>query len=164
MVTHSSILAGRIPIVRRAWWAVVYVAAKSQTRLSDEAQHRFNTPKLNLVLGQSIKKFTRALLVVQWLQFPCQCREHRCDPWSQKIPHALEQTSLCATTAEPTSPRVHVLHKRSHHNEKPAHGTQRVAQLTTTTERPRAATKTQWSQTNKSLKKIRLHGFYSFFF
>ena len=31
----------------------------------------------------------------------CQCRSHRFDPWSRKIPHASEQLSLCTTTAEP---------------------------------------------------------------
>ena len=42
----------------------------------------------------------------------CQCRRHRFDPWSGKIPHAMEQLSPC-TTIEP------VLHKTSHHGEKP---------------------------------------------
>ena len=40
MATHSSILAWRIPIERGAWRAMVHRVAKSQTRLSDEAQHR----------------------------------------------------------------------------------------------------------------------------
>ena len=31
----------------------------------------------------------------------CQCREHRLESWSGKIPHAMEQLSLCATTTEP---------------------------------------------------------------
>ena len=31
----------------------------------------------------------------------CQCRGHRFEPWSGKIPHAAEQLSLCATTTEP---------------------------------------------------------------
>ena len=30
----------------------------------------------------------------------CQCRRPRSDPWPQKIPHALEQLSPCATTTE----------------------------------------------------------------
>ena len=30
-----------------------------------------------------------------------QCRRHRFDPWSRKIPHAAEQLSLWATTIEP---------------------------------------------------------------
>ena len=39
MATHSSILAWRIPMDRGAWWEAVHGVAKSQTRLSDEAQH-----------------------------------------------------------------------------------------------------------------------------
>ena len=35
MVTHSSILAWRIPMDREAWRATVHGVAKSQTRLSD---------------------------------------------------------------------------------------------------------------------------------
>ena len=31
----------------------------------------------------------------------CQCRRHRFDPWSRKIPHATEQLNPCATTTEP---------------------------------------------------------------
>ena len=33
MATHSSILAWRIPMNRKAWWATVHRVAKSQTRL-----------------------------------------------------------------------------------------------------------------------------------
>ena len=35
MVTHSSILAWRMPMDKGAWWATVHGVAKSQTRLSD---------------------------------------------------------------------------------------------------------------------------------
>ena len=35
MVTHSSILAWRIPMDREAWRATVHGVAKSQTRLRD---------------------------------------------------------------------------------------------------------------------------------
>ena len=34
MVTHSSVLAWRIPMDGRGWWATVHGVAKSQTRLS----------------------------------------------------------------------------------------------------------------------------------
>ena len=39
MAIHSSILAWRIPLDREAWWATVHEVTKSQTRLSDSAQH-----------------------------------------------------------------------------------------------------------------------------
>ena len=42
-------------------------------------------------------------------------RGHRFDPWSRKIPHAVEQQSLCAKTTEP------VLLELVLPNEKPRH-------------------------------------------
>ena len=30
----------------------------------------------------------------------CQCKRYGFDPWSRKIPHAVEQVSPCATTTE----------------------------------------------------------------
>ena len=45
--------------------------------------------------------------VVQWLRISCQCRGHRFGPWSGKIPHAMEQLSLCATATEARAPRAH---------------------------------------------------------
>ena len=34
-VTHSSVLAGRIPMDREVWWATVHGVAKSWTQLSN---------------------------------------------------------------------------------------------------------------------------------
>ena len=39
MATHSSILTWRVSKDRGAWWAAVYGVSKSQTRLSNSAQH-----------------------------------------------------------------------------------------------------------------------------
>ena len=39
MATHSSILAWKIPMDRGAWQATVHGVTKSQTQLSDSAQH-----------------------------------------------------------------------------------------------------------------------------
>ena len=39
MATHSSILAWRIPMDRRAWRATVHGVTKSWTHLTNEAQH-----------------------------------------------------------------------------------------------------------------------------
>ena len=45
----------------------------------------------------------------------CQCRRHRFDPWSGKIPHAGGQPSSWATTTEPAGSRASMLcNKRSH--------------------------------------------------
>ena len=52
-----------------------------------------------------------------------QCRRHKFDPWSRKIPQAEEQLSPCSTTVEPVRQSLcapePVLHNMtSHHNEK----------------------------------------------
>ena len=39
MITQSNILAWRIPMDRGAWQATAHGVAKSQTELSDQAQH-----------------------------------------------------------------------------------------------------------------------------
>ena len=69
-----------------------------------------------------------------WLsgkEYTCQCRRHRFDPWSGKIPHAAfshrpQLLSLCSRAQEPQllkleSPEPMLCNKRSHHNEKPMH-------------------------------------------
>ena len=40
-------------------------------------------------------------LVVQWLRIHLAMKGHGFNPWSGKIPHAVEQLSLCKTTTEP---------------------------------------------------------------
>ena len=52
---------------------------------------------------------------------PCQCRGHRFDPWSEKIPHATGQLSPYTIPAEPTSLKPVLCNERSHCNEKPAY-------------------------------------------
>ena len=66
----------------------------------------------------------------------CQCRGHGFDPWSRKIPYAMEQISPCATTTEPVCHNYWdrmlkllkpvwlepvLCNKKSHCNEKPMH-------------------------------------------
>ena len=41
--------------------------------------------------------------------------------WGTKIPHAVEQLSLCTTTTEPVHLEFMLLKKRSHHKKKPIH-------------------------------------------
>ena len=47
-------------------------------------------------------KCSQMSLVVQWLRIACQCRTHRFDLWSRKIPHASGKLSIspCTTTTE----------------------------------------------------------------
>ena len=73
--------------------------------------------------------------MIQWLRITLQCRGHRFNPWSGKIPHAKGQLSLWAATPEPTcssywslrSREPMLCRKRSHHNEKPMHCNWRAA-------------------------------------
>ena len=54
MATHSSVLAWRIPMDRVAWWAIVHGVEKSQTQVSDKAQHSINiTVSSILFLGET---------------------------------------------------------------------------------------------------------------
>ena len=97
-------------------------------------------------------------LVVQWLRISCQCRGHRFEPWSRKIPHAVEQLShtpqLLSLRSRARKPQLRkpvslqpmLCNKRSHSNEKPAHHKEEYPPLTTTRESPHAARKTQCSQ------------------
>ena len=71
-----------------------------------------------------------------------QCRGHRFNPWSRKIPHATEQLSLCGTTTEAPVPRAWAP------QEKPLQWEEgspqwRAALLAVSRESPCAATKTQ---------------------
>ena len=40
-------------------------------------------------------------------EFAYQCRGHRFNPWSEKIPHVREQLILCASATEACAPRAH---------------------------------------------------------
>ena len=70
MATYSSILAWRIPMDRRAWWATVHRVAKSLTWLSDHAQHsRTSWPRSQ---GDGIKT---QFFPISWLDL-LQCCFH----------------------------------------------------------------------------------------
>ena len=80
-------------------------------------------PSMGFPRQESTGVGCHCLLRPRWsrsLESACHFRGHGFDPWSRKIPHAVEQLSLCATTAEPV-----LWNKRSYHNEKPAHRNER---------------------------------------
>ena len=56
-----------------------------------------------------MNNFKRNVIWLPWWssgwEFTCQCRGHSFNPWSGKIPHALAQLSLCATTTKDHAPR-----------------------------------------------------------
>ena len=56
MATYSSILAWRIPMDRGAWWAAIHGVEKSQTRLSDQAQHEL-VKLVSLLKNEEGRKF-----------------------------------------------------------------------------------------------------------
>ena len=76
----------------------------------------------------------------------CQCRGHGFEPWSGKIPHAAEQLSPWATTAEPAHLEPVLRNRRGHDSERPAHCDEEWPPLAATRESPRAEMKTQHSQ------------------
>ena len=76
----------------------------------------------------------------------CQCRGHRFEPWSGKIPHAAEQLGPWATTTEPAHLEPVLCNKRGHDGERPAHRDEEWPLLAATRESPRTETKTQHSQ------------------
>ena len=51
----------------------------------------------------ALKKIFETSLVVQWIRIHLPMKEHRLDPWSGKIPHAVEQLSPRATNTKPAS-------------------------------------------------------------
>ena len=79
----------------------------------------------------------------------CQCRGHGFEPWSGKIPHAVEQLGPWARTTEPARLELVLRKKRACHGERPAHRDEEWPPLTATRERPCTETKTQHSQKNK---------------
>ena len=116
-------------------------------------------------LGRDINGSSRTSLVVQWMRIHLPMQGTWVQSLVQKIPHAAEQLSLSTTTTEPslwgpwaTTTELlcgnywnlctlgPVLHKRSHHSEKPVHRNKEQSLLTATRESPRKATKTQHSQ------------------
>ena len=76
----------------------------------------------------------------------CQCRGHGFEPWSGKIPHAVEQLGPWATITEPVRLEPVLHNKRGRDNERPAHRDEEWPPLAPTRESPRTETKTQHSQ------------------
>ena len=75
----------------------------------------------------------------------CQCRGHRFEPWSGKIPHAAERLGPWATVAEPVRPEPVLRNKGGLNSERPAHHDEEWPPLAATRESPRTETKTQHS-------------------
>ena len=76
----------------------------------------------------------------------CQCRGHRFEPWSGKIPHVAEQLGPWATTTEPARLEPVLRNERGHDSERPVHRGEEWPPLAATRESPHTETKTQHSQ------------------
>ena len=100
-----------------SWWNVNWCShywkqvCRFLKKLKIELRYDPAIPLLGIYPKKKMKTLIwkdRASLVAQWLRSSCQCRGHGFKPWSGKIPHAVEQLSLCTTTTEPVlqSPRA----------------------------------------------------------
>ena len=72
MVTHSSVLAWRIPMDRGAWWATVHRVAKSQTQLKQLNMHTHKHMLFNLCLLLHFKKTSYKSLILEPLHVLCE--------------------------------------------------------------------------------------------
>ena len=68
------------------------------------------------------------------------------EPWSGKIPHAVEQLGPWATTTKPARLEAVLRNKKGRDSERPAHHDEEWPPLATTRESPCTETKTQHSQ------------------
>jgi len=66
--------------------------------------HLYSLMSPSTSLEGTSKRGARQMGLPWWLsgkEPACQCRRRGFNPWSGKIPHAVEQLSLCATNTEP---------------------------------------------------------------
>ena len=106
-------------------------------------------PRTSLLLSDGMNG-KRILLGLPWWcsgwESACQCRRHRFEPWSGKIPHAAEQPGPWATTTEPACLEPVLRNKRGRDSERPTHRDEEWPPLAATRESPRTEMKTQHSQ------------------
>ena len=109
-------------------------------RLSQMESQKEQEGMKSLENGTSVSESKWILNGLPWWssgwESTCQCREHRFDLWSRKIPRATGQPSPCSTATEARTPQS-LCSKGSQHMRSPC---------TATGESPHAAAKTQHSQ------------------
>ena len=115
----------RSPLVCKSWnWAIPIICTKDCT---------FKTKHPGLPWWRS-----------GW-ESACQCRGHGFEPWSGKIPHAMERLGPWATITEPARLEPVLRNKRGRDGEGPAHRDEEWPPLAATRESPHTETKTQHS-------------------
>ena len=82
----------------------------------------------------------------------CWCRGRGFEPWSGRIPRAVEQLGPWATTTEPARLEPVLRNERGRDSERPAHRDEEWPPLATTRESPRTEMKTQHSHKKKKKK------------
>ena len=75
----------------------------------------------------------------------CQCRGHGFEPWSGRMPHAVEQLGPWATITEPARLQPVLRSRGGRDSERPAHRDEEWPPLAATGESPRTEAKTQHS-------------------
>ena len=114
--------------------------------------HRYFLYQNIYIYAKGKEKYTANFIVLGlpwWCsgwESACQCRGHRFEPWSGRIPHAAEQLGPWATTTEPVRLEPVLRKKRGRDSERPAHRDEEWPLLAATRESPRTETKTQHSQ------------------
>ena len=112
------------------------------------SQKRCSNKKISQIIGLNCKLRITGLGLPWWRsgwESACQCRGHRFEPWSGKIPHAAEQLGPWATTTEPVRLEPVLRNKRGRDSERPAHHDEEWPPFATTRKSPHTETKTQHS-------------------
>ena len=126
-----------------------FIIVKCHTGLWTMSQ--FETRKLRIERAEKIEwpvgKYKNQVQGLPWWrsgwESACQCRAHGFEPWSGKIPHAVERLGPWATVAEPARLEPVLRNGRDRGGERPAHRDEEWPPLATTGESPRTETKTQ---------------------
>ena len=105
------------------------------------------------------KYHSRTSLVVSGQQSTCQCRGHKFDPWTWKIPYVARQLSLCSTL-NPHALEPVFCNKRSHCNEKPVYHTSRAAPTSHNLRKPESSNEDPVQPKKKNQKPTPYYYYY----
>ena len=119
--------------------------------------HRWCKCKLIQPLWRTVWWFLKRLKIgLPWWhsgwESACWCRGRGFEPWSGRIPHAMEQLGPWAATTEPVRLEPVLRNKRGHDSERPAHRDEEWPPLAATRESPHTETKTNTPQ-NQSINR-----------
>ena len=95
----GQIWPGELVLTNKTW----ALTCKSARQKYQESA-RDSLSSFSLFMKPTLFQIKLTLALPWWLsskESACQCRRHGFDPWSRKIPHAVEQLRPCATTIEP---------------------------------------------------------------